>query len=135
MKLSTTSQYAIRVMIFIAQNPNIKLFHAKDISEKLSIPYKYLTKIMSKLVEANIITSIRGREGGYSIAKKSVNIKMIDLVKAVDDSLHDTTCVLGIGLCNENKKCALHDEWREPKESMLKMFCNTTLEDVSKEAS
>jgi len=133
MKLSTTSQYAIRVMIFISQNSDIKLFHAKDISEKLSIPYKYLTKIMSKLVEANIITSTRGREGGYSIAKKSVNIKMVDLVKAVDNSLHETACVLGIGLCDENEKCALHDEWREPKKSMLKMFHNTTLEDVSKE--
>ena len=60
---------------------------------------------------------------------------MIDLVKAVDNSLHDTACVLGIGLCNENKKCALHDKWREPKKSMLKMFRNTTLEDVSKKAS
>ena len=133
MKLNNTSQYAIRIMTFIAKNDTGKLFNAKVISNKLSIPYKYLTKIMTQLVDANIIKSIRGREGGYSIVKEPSLIKIVDILEAVKECLHDTNCLLGIGACNEQKKCALHDNWKEPKKSMISMFKNTTLEDISKE--
>ena len=119
-------------MTFIVQNNTDKLFNAKIISEKLSIPYKYLTKIMSQLVDAKILKSIRGREGGYLIEKEPSEIKIVDILKAVKECLHGTDCLLGIGACNENKKCALHDNWKEPKKSMISMFKNTTLEDISK---
>ena len=132
MKLNTTSQYAIRIMTFIVQNNNDKLFNAKKISEALEIPYKYMTNIMTQLVVANIITSTRGREGGYSIAKEPSEIKIIDILEAVKECLHETDCLLGIGACNKNKKCALHDKWKEPQKSILDMFQNTTLNDIAK---
>jgi len=132
MKLNTTSQYAIRIMTFIVNNDSNKLFNAKIISEKLSIPYKYLTKIMTQLVDANIIVSIRGREGGYSIAKEASQIKILDILNAVKECLHSKNCLLGLGTCNETKKCAMHDRWREPKISVLDMFINTTLADIAK---
>ena len=119
-------------MTFIVQNDTDKLFNAKIISEKLSIPYKYLTKIMSQLVDANIIKSIRGREGGYLMEKDPSQIKIVDILEAVKVCLHGTDCLLGIGACNDNKKCALHDKWKEPKKSMLKMFQDTTLADIAK---
>ena len=131
MKLNTTSQYAIRIMTYIAKNSDIKQFKAKNISEILNIPYKYLTKIMAQLSDANIIVSTRGREGGYSLAKDPININLVDILKAVKECLHSKNCVLGIGLCNETKKCALHDEWRAPKKSMLEMFKNTTVNDLA----
>jgi Rrf2 family protein len=130
MKLNTTSQYAIRIMTYIAQNNQTKIFKAKIISEVLNIPYKYLTKIMTQLTHADIILSIRGREGGYSLAKEPNMIRLIDILKAVKECLHSKNCVLGLGLCNETKKCALHDKWRKPKASIIGMFQNTTLADL-----
>jgi len=132
MKLNTTSQYAIRIMAFIVKNKSDKLFNAKVLSKSLSIPYKYLTRIMTQLVEAKIIISVRGREGGFSIAKDPITIKIIDILDAVKECLHGANCVLGVGLCNVNKKCALHDEWKTPKETMLNMFQNKTLADIAK---
>jgi len=132
MKLNTTSQHAIRIMVFIAKQKQ-KLHHAKEISEKLNIPYKYLTKIMAQLVEAKIINSIRGREGGYTIEKNTANIKINDILAAVNESLSSTECLLGTRECDEDKKCAMHDRWKTPRKSMLKMFHDTTLEDISKE--
>lgn len=134
MKLNTTSQYAIRIMTFIVQNDTEKLFNAKKISEQLSIPYKYLTKIMTQLVDANIIKSIRGREGGYQIIKEPSSIKIVDILEAVKECLHGNNCLLGTGSCNERKKCALHDNWKKPKMEILNMFQNTTLEEISKQS-
>ena len=130
MKLNNTSQYAIRIVTFIVQNGSKNKYNAKDISEKLSIPYKYLTKIMTQLVEANIIISTRGREGGYSIEKELSQITIGDILEAVKESLHQKECLLGNGLCDERKKCVLHDKWTSPKRAISDMFRNTTLEDV-----
>ena len=122
-------------MTFIVQNDENKLYNAKNISEKLSIPYKYLTRIMTQLVESNLIKSIRGREGGYSMIQKPSEIKIIDILTAVKECLHGTDCLLGTGLCDNDKKCALHDRWKNPRKSMIDMFQNTTLEDLNKEVT
>ncbi len=129
MKLNNTSQYAIRIVAYIVQNGSKNKYNAKDISKKLSIPYKYLTKIMSLLVEGNIILSSRGREGGYNIAKELSEIKIGDILEAVKESLHQEECVLGNHLCNKMEKCILHDKWLFTKNSMQEMFKNTTLDD------
>ncbi len=129
-KLNITSQYAIRIMTFIVQNDTTKLFNAKSISQNLEIPYKYMTKIMTQLTNANIIKSVRGREGGYAILKEPSHIKIVDILESVKECLNSKNCLLGVGLCSETKKCALHDKWQTPKHSMLDMFQNTTLADL-----
>jgi Rrf2 family protein len=133
MKLNATSQYAIRVMAYIAKNGNNNLCTAKIIAEVLTIPYKYLTKIMSELVEADILISIRGRDGGYKLANAPSEIKIIDILKVLEESFNNyhTDCFLGTGECDPENKCALHDQWVEPKKSILAMFKDTTLADIS----
>ncbi len=130
MKLNTTSQYAIRIVTFIVQNGSNNKYNAKDIAENLSIPYKYLTKIMSLLVEGGILVSSRGREGGYSIEKELNTIKIGDILEAMQESLHQEECVLGNGPCNKKEKCTLHNKWITTKKAMQEMFVNTTLEDM-----
>ena len=94
MKLNTTSQYAINIVTFIVQNGSKNKYNARDISEKLLIPYKYMTKIMSLLVEGGIISSSRGREGGYSIEKELSQITIEHILEAVKESLHQRECLL-----------------------------------------
>jgi Rrf2 family protein len=132
MKLNATSQYAIRVMAYIAKNGNNNLCTAKIIAEVLTIPYKYLTKIMSELVEANILISTRGREGGYKLANTPSEIKIIDIIEAVKESFktYHTDCFLKLEKCNSKNKCALHDQWSKPKKSIIDMFKNTSLADI-----
>lgn len=131
MKLNTTSQYAIRVLSYMAKDNEVNFYQAKDISDTLDIPYKYLTRIMSQLVSADLIVSTRGRVGGYSLAKEPEDIKIVEILNAVKECINDENCILGIGACREDKKCALHDIWKAPKKSMVKMFTNTTLKDIS----
>ena len=129
MKLNTTSQYAIRIMEFIAKDTK-KLHNAKIISEQLSIPYKYLTKIMTQLIDAKLLLSIRGREGGYSMVKEASEIRIMDILEAVKECINSKNCLLGRGLCNETEKCSMHDMWEKPKNDILNMFGKTTLKDL-----
>jgi len=130
MKLNNTSQYAIRIVAFMVKEGYTKKYNAKDIAEKLEIPYKYLTRIMTQLVEGGVIISTRGKEGGYSLSKNPKEIRVIDILEAVKECLPQKECILGIGLCNESKKCALHDSWSSPKKAMLDMFKNTTMDSL-----
>jgi len=132
MKLNKTSQHAIRILIYIAKQSSQKIFKSNEIAKQLDIPYKYLTSIMTQLSQANIIKSIRGREGGFVLSKEPALIKLIDILNAVKEYVNQNECILGIGLCKESKKCSLHDACRNPKQSMIKMLSNTTLENLIK---
>ncbi len=130
MKLNNTSQYAIRIMTYIVKHESDTLFNAKVIAEELNIPYKYLAAIMSQLVDAKILTSSRGRDGGYGLASLPSDIKIVDVINAVKECLHDTECLLGTKKCSVETKCVLHDMLIQPKKDMLNVFNHTTLEEL-----
>jgi len=131
MKLNNTSQYTIRILAYIADNKEKNLFSATELSNELNIPYKFLTKIMTELVKRDLIESIRGRDGGFKLKKDAKEIKVDDILTIFNDSIKDEECILGIGFCNGKCKCALHDQWIEPKLLMQKMFRESTLEDIA----
>ena len=128
MQLHNTSQYAIRVLGYISKNGHERLFSAKELSEILTIPYKFLTKIMAELVKAELIESIKGREGGYKLSKASSEIRVLDILNIFNECEHDHMCVLGIGVCDCNNKCALHDQWTVPRDLIKNMYADTTLD-------
>ncbi|SFV60884.1 Rrf2 family transcriptional regulator [hydrothermal vent metagenome] len=131
MKLNNTSQYAIRILAYITDHKEKTLFSATELSNELVIPYKFLTKIMTELVKVDLVESIRGREGGFKLKKSAAEIKVDDILNVFNDSIKDEECILGIGFCNGMCKCALHDQWMEPKLLMQKMFRESSLEDIA----
>ena len=131
MQLSKSSQYAIRILAYMADHQDSPMMNATQLSETLLIPYKFLTKIMTELVKAGLIVSVRGREGGYAFAKPPSEIIVNEILEIFHDSIEDEQCVLGIGFCNGMCKCALHDQWMEPKILLQKMFRESTLEKIA----
>ena len=131
MQLSNSSQYAIRILAYMADQKDSGLMNATELAATLYIPYKFLTKIMTELVKAGLVISIRGREGGYKFKKKTSEIMVSDILDVFNDSVKDEQCVLGIGFCNGICKCALHDQWMEPKHLLQKMFRESSLEDIA----
>ena len=131
MRLSNTSQYAIRILAYITDKKELGLISASEITDALVISYKFLTKIMTELVQADLVISIRGRDGGYKLSRDPSQIMVEDILKLFNDSVKDEQCVLGIGFCNGMCKCALHDQWMEPKILLQKMFRESSLKDIA----
>ncbi len=128
MVLHNTTRYAIRILNYIANESGGKLVSAKSLSKNLDIPYKFLTKIMTNLVKEEFVVSIRGREGGFELSRPANEINISHVLDVISGSLKEKSCILGIGCCGERKKCALHDQWGEPKKMIRQMFENTTLD-------
>ena len=131
MQLSNTSQYAIRILAYITDKKGSQLINATELSDVLSIPYKFLTKIMTELAKADLIVSIRGRDGGYKLKRRASDIIINDILDLFNDSIKDEQCVLGIGFCDGINKCSMHDQWMEPKLLMQKMFQESSLQDIA----
>lgn len=132
MQLNNTSKYAIRILNYIANHSKGKLLSARELSEVLDIPYKFLTKIVTDLVKEGFIISIRGREGGNKLSRDPSEISLMQILNAFNEFNNQAECLLGIGSCDKKKKCALHDQWAKPKSDIEAMFSTTTLKDLDR---
>jgi Rrf2 family protein len=133
MQLHNTTKYAIRILNYIANKSETPLVSAKTLSKKLDIPYKFLSKITTILAKEELIHSVRGREGGFELAKPANEISIDCVIDLFEGSADENACLLGIGKCDSEHKCALHDQWAEPKKMMRKIFEQTTLQQLNGE--
>lgn len=129
MKLNTTTEYALRILIYMAREP-LKLYHTKEISQTLNISYKYMTKIITLLSNNNILISKKGKNGGIYLSENSINLSVKDILTVMND-LDDDKCILGLGLCTEKNKCSMHEIWMKSKYSINETFSQTTLKELS----
>jgi Rrf2 family protein len=125
---SRSCQYALQAVIYMARVNNGRPVHLRKISDTLNIPHHFLGKILQILVRDHIVQSTKGLNGGFQLAKPASDIRLADIVRAVDgDSVMDE-CILGFPECEENAPCPLHEEWSESKEIIVKLLGETTVD-------
>ena len=129
MKLSKTSEYAIRILSFMAKSDK-QLHSAKYLLEKIDIPQKYMRKIMTDLSKNKFITSIQGRDGGYFFSKEIKDIFLIDIIDAVEGIEAYVGCVLGFRECSDENPCAMHLSWVKTRDELIRTLTNTSLADI-----
>jgi Rrf2 family protein len=84
MKISRSTGYALLAVGYIAKHQREGIILSQDISKEYGIPLEYLLKILQQLVRANILHSKRGPRGGFSLAKSTNKISVLDVIEAVD---------------------------------------------------
>ncbi len=87
MKLSTKGRYAMVALADIALQPDGKLVNLGDIAERQDISLPYLEQLFVKLRRANLVASARGPGGGYRLARAAIEIRVVDILSAVDESV------------------------------------------------
>ncbi len=84
MRISRSTGYAILAVGYIAKNSDKKIILSQTISKVYDIPLEYLLKILQQLVRANVLKSKRGPRGGFSLAKTTAKINLLQIIEAVD---------------------------------------------------
>ncbi|MEN6333637.1 MAG: Rrf2 family transcriptional regulator [Phycisphaerales bacterium] len=87
MRVSRSTGYALLAVGYIAKNQGDGVVLSQDISKQYDIPLEYLLKILQQLVRANVLRSKRGPRGGFSLAKPTNKITMLEVIEAVDGPL------------------------------------------------
>ena len=87
MRVSRSTGYALLAVGYIAKHQGNGVVLSQDISKQYDIPLEYLLKILQQLVRANVLRSKRGPRGGFSLAKPTNKITMLEIIEAVDGPL------------------------------------------------
>jgi len=129
MKLSNTSEYALRILIYMGKDVH-RLYSAKQLVDALKISDKYLRRLMTDLTKSGIVLSVQGRDGGYVIAKKPEDIKLADIIEAIEGMDKYTGCLLGFENCSDENPCALHSSLGPMRQEFFSVFSNKSLNDL-----
>jgi Rrf2 family protein len=132
MLLSQTSEYALRAMSWLASAPPDVPIRARDLSEGSGIPPHYLSKVLRRLVLADLLVSQKGQGGGFVLARAPGEIRFLDILAAVDAYPTEGRCAFGWGACNETNPCPLHETWSELNDTIRDWAATSTLADVQR---
>ena len=129
---SKACEYGIKASIFIARESIAdNRVNLKQISNSINSPEAYTAKILQQLVKSEIITSTKGKMGGFEMdPKKLPDVRLVDIVKAIDgDGLYHS-CILGLNECDAEKPCALHRRIFTVRKDLQKMLEVTTMNNL-----
>jgi Rrf2 family transcriptional regulator, nitric oxide-sensitive transcriptional repressor len=129
MNFNKTTEYAFRILSFMAEDES-RIYSVDEIFKKLQIPYRYLRKLMNNLTKSEFIESVQGKSGGYKISKKLEDIKLLDILNAVDPDYLLAKCFFGFDICALQPTCAMHDQWMDVRIKISTILTNTSLVDI-----
>ncbi len=127
MEITRQADYAIRSMIHLAELPSNDRVSTASISEAEGIPLPFLTKVISRLATAGLVTTSRGMGGGVSLAQAPEEVTLLQVVEAVDGPILLNQCLLRSGTCDREPVCAAHDVWADIQENLIRNLNSVTM--------
>ena len=129
MRLSTRTRYAARALVELASGA-VAPVSIREIAERQHISAKYLEQIFHTLSSVGLVRAIRGKSGGYELAKPPASITMKDVLVAFEGAIA-LECTDDPDRCPLVDTCATRDTWVELKEAILGVLERTTLQDLA----
>jgi len=132
MKLTSKGRYAVMALVDLARFDNINPVSLRDISLRQGISLDYLEQIFSKLKKNEIVKSIRGKKGGYTLNKTPDEIKISDILSAVEEKVKTIGCQKHSkkGCNGKSAKCITHNLWDELETHINIFFQEKNLGDL-----
>ena len=131
MKISTKGQYSLRAMVDLALNSEDSLQTISQIAERTGISEPYLEQLLPKLRNAGLVTSIRGAQGGYRIAKDLDQITAGDILRAGEGNLNPVECAAtGDTSCPNEEGCVTKYVWMRINEGIRNAVDGISLADL-----
>jgi Rrf2 family transcriptional regulator, cysteine metabolism repressor len=130
MKISTKGRYGVRLMVDIAINMQKGPVSLKSIAKRQNISEKYLWHLINPLKNAGLINVVRGSFGGYTLAKKTKDITLNDILNILEGNMCLVECTENSKFCNKARMCIMRDLWYEIKEKFSAILKSYTLEKI-----
>ena len=135
MKLTTKGRYAVMAMADLALYKDNGPVSLTDISLRQNISLAYLEQIFIKLKNNNLVKSTRGAHGGYVLDKPADEIKILNIISAVDEEVKMLNCKKESkkGCNNKSSKCITHNLWDQLDQHINGFFEKVKLQELTKQ--
>ncbi len=131
--LSNTCKTAIKAVIFLCSKFDTKENSGiKEIAEYINANEHTVGKILQLLVKQNVIKSVKGPSGGFYISKEQQQQPIINIVEAIDGKEIFNSCGLGLSKCSSSHPCPIHNEYKEARDMIEKLFNQKRVLDLCK---
>ena len=128
MRISTRARYGTRAMLELALHYGQGSVLVKDISSKQKLSNRYLEQLLLNLKLAGLVRSTRGNKGGFMLAKKPSQIRLLEIVQALDGPISPVECVDTAEFYPRADFCATRDVWMEVKRAVNNVLNSITLQ-------
>ncbi len=131
---SKKCELGLQSVLFLSTKEEGQLFSAIEVSKEVQQPKEFVSKILQRLTSSGIVGSRKGKNGGFYLAKKPSDIKLIDIVEAIDGLDVFNHCVLGFPGCGTHEPCPVHNKWGKLRDEAHRMLSEETLEGLKDKA-
>ncbi|WP_338845243.1 Fe-S cluster assembly transcriptional regulator IscR [Massilia sp. W12] len=134
MRLTTKGRFAVTAMIDLALHEGKGPVTLAAISQRQEISLSYLEQLFGKLRRHQIVESVRGPGGGYSLARRAEKVSVADIIIAVDEPIDATQCG-GKENCHSathegGARCMTHDLWTTLNAKMVDFLDSVSLQEL-----
>lgn len=132
--ISNKCKYALRAILHLAvESSHNHKKSLKDLSGELKIPTPYLGKILQELVPKNIISSVKGPNGGFYLTEENRQSPLLNIIEAIDGLSFFTTCGLGLTACSDDHPCPIHQDFKMARNHLKNLFTQKSVQDLATE--
>jgi Rrf2 family protein len=126
------SDYAIRCLLFLVEHRG-QLATKSEIAKAVGAPDLFVAKILQRLVRANVLVSVRGIHGGFSLAREPSAISLLDVLGASQSALALRPCVLNPKACPLQATCPSRPVWVRIYENTVRDLRAVTFDSLSRD--
>ncbi len=134
MRLTAKSEYGLLAMIDLACRATSGPVSAREISERQSVPPKYLEQLFVALRKGGLVTAVRGARGGFELSRPASEITVLDIVETLEGPLRPTVCnTERSAACGRGGVCAAAHVWERATGAVRDVFVTTTLDTLARD--
>lgn len=127
---SKKCELALQAVLFLSIKNDQVIFNSKEVSDELKVPKEFVSKMLQTLTDSGIVGSRKGKNGGFFLARRPSQIRLIEIVDAIDGLGVFQNCVLGFPNCGNDHACPVHDHWGKIRDDAYNMLKQETLEQL-----
>ena len=132
MLISTRGRYALRVMIDLAENQGGGYIPLKEVARRQEISEKYVEGVLKILVKNGMLDGLRGKGGGYRLAKAPEEYRVSDILWLTEEELAPVACLAGGAKpCRRAPECRTLPLWQGLNKVIMDYLDHTTLADLT----
>jgi Rrf2 family protein len=130
MQLTRAADYAVRVMIHLASQPEGTILSKTVLAKAAEAPESFLSKILQALARGGLIRAHRGVEGGFALLPLGARASLLDVVESIDGPIALNLCLTSDDACRRLAECAVHDVWRRAQAAMVSVLREAKIADM-----
>jgi Rrf2 family protein len=131
MRVSMKTEYGVRALVDLAMHYGKGPLANQTIAARHSIPSPFLDQVMAALRRAGLIRSVRGPLGGHTLNRKPQDLRLIEVVRALEGSLAPIACLDDPLSCPMRGQCTVMPVWRQVEHATARVLENITIADLA----